>query len=138
MKRSLSFTSCAQHDTTHFPSRRITCNFTGTFVLGRTGLTSVGKGGLAIAAVFALVGVEATDSAFSLLAAALAALLRRGVETLSCLAEVVDTLETTEEDRPRLGVDLREPGMLVGLLCFPRASCEGVNLSSAMGDKKKE
>lgn len=55
---------------------------------------------------------EATASASSLAAAA-DVLDRRGdaVTEPSCFAEVVDTLEATEEDRPLLGVDLRELGM---------------------------
>jgi hypothetical protein len=92
---------------TYFPSRRITCNLTGTSYAGKTGFTSVGKGGLA-ASAFAAVGVSASS-----LAALLAALLRRGVvvDVFSCFVDAVETFDITEEDRPRLGVDLRELGM---------------------------
>lgn len=53
-----------------------------------------------------------TASAASFTAAAAAdTLLRRGVDEVSRLADVVETLEATDEDRPRRGVDLRELGM---------------------------
>ena len=56
-------------------------------------------------------GTTASAASFTA-AAADDTLLRRGVDDVSRLADVVETLEATEEDRPRRGVDLRELGMV--------------------------
>jgi hypothetical protein len=83
----------------------MTCNLTGTSVLGRAGLCSVGRAGLTTAGE----DEAGVDSSFA--EADDEVLLLRGVVVFSCLADVVETLEATEEDLPRLGVDFRELGM---------------------------
>lgn len=57
---------------------------------------------------FAVEGVKVSASILA------AALLRRGVEVVvgSGLVDPVETLETTDDERPRRGVDLRELGIM--------------------------
>lgn len=72
-----------------------------------------GKAGLAIPFVGDATETTLLSSSVSSWTAELARVARRGVDVfLSCLLELVDTLNTTEEDLPRRGVDLREPAMV--------------------------
>lgn len=93
----------------HIPSRLITCNLTGTSASGKAGFVFLGRAGLAtpLAGVAGDVGASTTVT-LSFLAAAL---LRRGVVGVSGLADPVDTLEATLEERPLRGVDFLDPAI---------------------------